>query len=317
MLVLQLSILTVSTPLLHTGVLTLRTCQVYLIDVVRGSILQKVQHKGTAGGVHMVQSENWVAYHYRNRNMKRYEMGMLELFDASESDPSAPFTSRDATAPINVRQAYIFPHPATAMGLTHTNQGATETQVLVALPSGALMAIHKRTVRVFRQKFTLEDAALDPTHVRLKRTACDQWHFSRKSTPLTGYHCKLRPNTEGFLDARRPTNEKAAKHAGTLVAYHPILNIPAQQNINYNQTVLRTKQIHVGTTDLESTCLVRQHSVCCVDSVLPVCVYVCVCVCVCLPVFVGGVFSSSTVPFLTMPLLTAYLRCLPRGWICS
>merc|ERR1712194_790439 len=31
---------------------------VYLIDVVRGAILQKVQHRGTTGDVHMVQSEN-------------------------------------------------------------------------------------------------------------------------------------------------------------------------------------------------------------------------------------------------------------------
>jgi hypothetical protein len=29
--------------------------------------------------------------------------------------------------------------------------------------------------------------------------ACDQWHSSRKFTPLTGLHCKLRPNTEGQL----------------------------------------------------------------------------------------------------------------------
>jgi dihydroxyacid dehydratase/phosphogluconate dehydratase len=27
--------------------------------------------------------------------------------------------------------------------------------------------------------------------------ACDQWHSSRKFIPLTGLHCKLRPNTEG------------------------------------------------------------------------------------------------------------------------
>jgi hypothetical protein len=39
---------------------------------------------------------------------------------------------------------------------------------------------------------------LDPTHVRLKLLhVCDQWHSSRVSTPLTGWHCKLRPNTEG------------------------------------------------------------------------------------------------------------------------
>jgi hypothetical protein len=35
-----------------------------------------------------------------------------------------------------------------------------------------------------------------PTAVCLKLLhACDQWHFSRVSTPLTGWHCKFRLNT--------------------------------------------------------------------------------------------------------------------------
>jgi hypothetical protein len=37
----------------------------------------------------------------------------------------------------------------------------------------------------FWQKFTLEDAI------------GSQWHPSRVFTPLTGSHCKFRPNTEG------------------------------------------------------------------------------------------------------------------------
>jgi hypothetical protein len=40
---------------------------------------------------------------------------------------------------------------------------------------------------------------LDPTQVRLKLLhACDQLHSSRASTPLTGWHCKLCPTTEGL-----------------------------------------------------------------------------------------------------------------------
>ena len=39
-----------------------------------------------------------------------------------------------------------------------------------------------------------------PLLLRLKLLqACDQWHASRVSTPLTSSHCKLRPNTEGTL----------------------------------------------------------------------------------------------------------------------
>jgi hypothetical protein len=34
--------------------------------------------------------------------------------------------------------------------------------------------------------------------LRLKRChACDQWHSSRVFAPLTGWHCKFYPNTEG------------------------------------------------------------------------------------------------------------------------
>jgi hypothetical protein len=39
---------------------------------------------------------------------------------------------------------------------------------------------------------------LVPMPARLKRChACDQWHSSRVSAPLTSSHCKLRPNTKG------------------------------------------------------------------------------------------------------------------------
>jgi hypothetical protein len=43
------------------------------------------------------------------------------------------------------------------------------------------------TVRVFRQGFTLEDG-IGSDACLLQEHACDQWHFSRVSTPLTGSH---------------------------------------------------------------------------------------------------------------------------------
>ena len=53
-----------------TPVRILSVMSVYLIDSVRGTILHKVQHKGAHGAVNMVQGENWVAYHYRNRKVR-------------------------------------------------------------------------------------------------------------------------------------------------------------------------------------------------------------------------------------------------------
>jgi hypothetical protein len=87
------------------------------------------------------------------------------------------------------------------------------------------------TVRVFRQNpFTLSRMPLDPTHVRLKLLhACDQWHASRGSTPLTGWHCKLRPNTEGQSDQDVGTRflPLVRNHAVRLLAGESIARCPS------------------------------------------------------------------------------------------
>jgi hypothetical protein len=54
------------------------------------------------------------------------------------------------------------------------------------------------TVRVFRPGISLEVAIEFHAFARLERChACDQCHSSRVFTPLTGSHCKLRPNNAG------------------------------------------------------------------------------------------------------------------------
>jgi hypothetical protein len=56
---------------------------------------------------------------------------------------------------------------------------------------------------------------LDPTHVRLKVLhACDQWHSSRESTALTGWHCKFRPRTVGSPMANRQPDSSRTQHQG-------------------------------------------------------------------------------------------------------
>jgi hypothetical protein len=52
----------------------------------------------------------------------------------------------------------------------------------------------------FRQKFTLDDAIRSHACSLEANTREIKWHFFWASTPLTGWHCKLRPNTEGPLN---------------------------------------------------------------------------------------------------------------------
>jgi hypothetical protein len=54
------------------------------------------------------------------------------------------------------------------------------------------------TVRVFWQDFALDDAiGSHACSFETLQCVCDQWYSSLVLTPLTGSHCKLRPNTEG------------------------------------------------------------------------------------------------------------------------
>jgi hypothetical protein len=70
-------------------------------------------------------------------------------------------------------------------------------------------------LRGFRQKCTLEDV-IDSHACSLARLkllhACDQWHSCWVFTPLTGWHCKLRPNTEGKAVRERRRLEPTCRH---------------------------------------------------------------------------------------------------------
>lgn len=119
---------------------------IYLIDTIKGAIITKVVHTGVFGAVHLTQSANWVVYHYRNRKAKRNEIGILELFSASDEAPDGGFTSFDVSPPIVLRQAYIAPFAVSALATTITEQGVTETQLLAAKTDGSILGIQKKLV---------------------------------------------------------------------------------------------------------------------------------------------------------------------------
>lgn len=103
---------------------------------VKGHILKKVTHEGVYGAVHLAQAENWVMYHYRNRRAKRFEVGMLEMFDGSDRVPSEPFTALHTPTPAVLLQAYIAPFAVSAVAVTQTTRGMTEKQVCETLFQG-------------------------------------------------------------------------------------------------------------------------------------------------------------------------------------
>lgn len=150
------------------------TLTVRVIDTVRGAVLNKVFHENCYDTVHMIHAENFVIYHYRNRKDKRYEVGVIEMFDGTGRDPTAPYESLALATrpPIFLKQSFIFPSAITSLAVTRTQRGITDLAVLATLSTG--------------------DIAMVP---------------------------------RSMFDARRPTNEKAAKHVegSGLMPYHPII----------------------------------------------------------------------------------------------
>jgi hypothetical protein len=100
----------------------------------------------------------------------------------------------------------------------------------------------------FSTFFTLEDAIeVHVCSLRLKRyQACDQWHSSRVFAPLTGSHCKLRPNTEGIVNSfiqRELTNILSPPYGFRLPLFEQNLEKP------YSATALGVLRVHVKSAN--------------------------------------------------------------------
>ena len=123
------------------------TLNVYVIDGIRGVIIDQVSHEGVQGPIHLAHAENWVVYHYNNRIDRRHEVGVLEMYESDHKTVESESISAYAhPTPFVLRQAYVLPSAVTAMGVTTTLNGITHKQILIAVPSGSLIALHKRMV---------------------------------------------------------------------------------------------------------------------------------------------------------------------------
>lgn len=109
----------------HKGYLNL-----YLIDVVAGSIVFSVTHRRAQPPYHVVYAENWVVYSFYSEKYRRTELGSLELFEGSKQINSTAFSSFSAPQPLVDRQAFIYPAHITAMKDTVSEQGMTAKHIL-------------------------------------------------------------------------------------------------------------------------------------------------------------------------------------------
>ncbi|KAG0202565.1 hypothetical protein BGX28_004979 [Mortierella sp. GBA30] len=127
---------------------------VYLIDVVKGSILYQATHEnvGIEQPILATQYENNVVYTFWSEgetatSAKGYQAVALELFESTvrnQRTKSNTFSSFSAERPDVIAQSFPFPHSATAIGVTSTKAGISAKDILFGLSRQSIMAINKR-----------------------------------------------------------------------------------------------------------------------------------------------------------------------------
>ncbi|XP_034117665.1 ER membrane protein complex subunit 1 isoform X1 [Drosophila albomicans] len=119
----------------HKSVLNL-----YLIDVVSGSVIFSMTHRKVRPPLHIVHSENWLAYSYFNDKVRRTEITTIELYEGNAQANNSVWSSLQAPSmPLVERQSYIIPTIVEALRETITERGITNKHVLIGTASGGIV----------------------------------------------------------------------------------------------------------------------------------------------------------------------------------
>lgn len=102
------------------------------------------------GPVHLTQSEHWVAYHYRNRKAKRFEINIMEMYESNNKPRTDGFSSLDSALPIVMSQSYVLPTAITATASSVTEHGITGKMLIAATPSGQVVGYPRTVVNARR-----------------------------------------------------------------------------------------------------------------------------------------------------------------------
>ncbi|XP_001359799.2 ER membrane protein complex subunit 1 isoform X1 [Drosophila pseudoobscura] len=119
----------------HKSVLNL-----YLVDVVSGSVIFSMTHRKVRAPLSIVHSENWLAYSYFNEKVRRTEITTIELYEGKAQANSSVWSSLTAPPmPLVERQSYIIPAIVEALRETITERGITNKHVLIGTASGSII----------------------------------------------------------------------------------------------------------------------------------------------------------------------------------
>ncbi|CAL2035031.1 unnamed protein product [Caenorhabditis brenneri] len=119
-----------------------------LVDIVTGQVVHSAAIGKAAKPIHLVHSENWIAYSYWSDKGRRTELGIIELYEGTEEQHTQKelFDSKvgQKLPPVVTQQSYIYAQGVDAMSVSETEQGLTTRSLLLAHPSGNIHEVSRR-----------------------------------------------------------------------------------------------------------------------------------------------------------------------------
>ncbi|OAX35578.1 DUF1620-domain-containing protein [Rhizopogon vinicolor AM-OR11-026] len=142
-----------------------RTCGIYVLDVVKGSVIYHVSVPA-AGGVCDVQAtltENWLVYQYFDDELpgvgqsKGYRVVSVEFYEGNGPDDKTKSSELSSYSNKTLQvtayeQAFIMPHGITAMSPTSTKFGISTKDIIVANRKNSIQSIPRRLLNPRRPK---------------------------------------------------------------------------------------------------------------------------------------------------------------------
>ncbi|KFM26187.1 ER membrane protein complex subunit 1 [Auxenochlorella protothecoides] len=128
---------------------------VHLLDGVTGRTLWSASHEGGRGPVRAVVADNWAAYHFWSAAAGRWQVGVVELYEAGErrvsvaqlalaGPPNSTLPARRPPALEAYAASYHTKLAAAALGVTRTAHGTTAPQLLLGTTGGQVYMLDRR-----------------------------------------------------------------------------------------------------------------------------------------------------------------------------
>jgi len=127
----------------------------YALDAVTGHVLHQSHIPGGAAPVNLVACDNWIIMHYHNPRKTRFEVSVVEFFQAKADDgpwdiifgggkmSNQTKSAHHLETPVPLQQTYIFPAGVTSMGVTATLKGITPRSIIMALTTDHIFRVSK------------------------------------------------------------------------------------------------------------------------------------------------------------------------------